>query len=54
MNGKKLNDHEMLVDCGEVKEIILTHPLAEDETEEESLNPADYDRWDGRTCIKFE
>ncbi len=24
------------------------------ETEEESLTPADYDRWDGRTCIKFD
>ena len=32
MKGK-INEHELLVDCGDIKEILLIHPLVEEKEE---------------------
>ena len=33
---EKINEHEMLVDCGGIKEMLLIHPLVDEKETEQS------------------
>lgn len=33
---EKINEHELLVDCGGIKEILLIHPLVDEKETEQS------------------
>ena len=51
MSKSKFKKQEVMVNCGGIQpELLLVHPIVDEE--EETLTPADYDRWDGKTCIK--
>ena len=51
MSKSKFKKQEVMVDCGGIQsELLLVHPIVDEE--EETLTPADYDRWNGITCIK--